>query len=340
MIDRRRALAQLAALGAGTLMASAGTARDVAAQPAGKMSDVHHHVAPDFWLAQGGTPDEERVFKGWSVPRALELMDQSGLATAYASITVPGHRFDDPANARRISRACNEYMAGLRRDHPGRFGIFAMMPMPDVEATLAEIAYAYDTLKTEGVGLFTSYGDKYIGNAAFDPVFAELNRRHAVVFVHPTVAPCCTAVQPWLSTAQIEYGTDTTRAIVEYVFSTSSQRFPNVRMIWSHGGGTMPFLVQRFINSGNESLKSKTPNGFLAEAQKFFYDTAQVPSRGAMEALRAIVPVSQILFGTDYPYRTFDWTAQMLAQDAVFNPREMRQIFFDNTAALVAKARG
>jgi 6-methylsalicylate decarboxylase len=338
-LSRQDALTRLAVLGAGTLLASAGSAREAAAQPARKLIDVHHHVAPDSWLANGGTPDEARVFKGWSIPRTLEDMDRSGVATAYASITVPGHRFDAPGAPQRISRECNDYMAGLRTQHPGRFGIFAMMPMPDVAATIAEIGYAYDTLKAEGIGLFTSYGDKYIGNAAFDPVFAELNRRNAVVFIHPTVAPCCGALQPLLPAASIEYGTDTTRAIAEYVFSGSSQRFPNVRMIWSHAGGTMPFLVQRFINGGNENLKAKVPNGFLPEAQKFFYDTAQVPSKGAMQALRAIVPNSQILYGTDFPYREFTWTTDMLAQDAVFNAQEMRGILSDNATTMFAKAK-
>jgi predicted TIM-barrel fold metal-dependent hydrolase len=297
--------------------------------------DVHHHVAPAAWLARGLSSDQARVFKGWSIPKALEEMDRSGVTTAYASITALGDRFDTPDGARQISREFNDYMATLRADHPGRFGIFATMPMPHIEATLAEIAYAYDTLKVEGIGLFTSYGDTYLGNASFDAVFAELNRRNAVVFVHPTAALCCAGIQPWLAPAQIEFGTDTTRAIAEYVFSGSSQRFPNVRMIWSHAGGTMPYLVQRFINTGNGNLKSKTPNGFLPEAEKFFYDTAQVASRGTMLALREIVPISQILYGTDYPFRTFDSTTELLAQSAVFNPQEMQGILHDNAAALI-----
>jgi predicted TIM-barrel fold metal-dependent hydrolase len=298
------------------------------------MIDVHHHVAPASWLTNHASPDQERAFKGWSVAKALEEMDRSGVTTAYASTVVAG----EPDGARPMCRELNDYMAGLRADHPGRFGVFATIPMPDIDATLAEIAYAYDTLNAEGIGLFTSYGETYLGNAVFDPVFAELNRRNAVVFVHPTSAPCCDALQPWLPPAQIEYGTDTTRAIVEYVFSGASQRFPAVRMIWSHAGGTMPYLVQRFINTGNGSMKAKTPNGFLPEAQKFFYDTAQVASRGAMLALREIVPVSQILFGTDYPFRTFDWTAEMLERGAVFSADELRGILAGNAAALVRPA--
>jgi predicted TIM-barrel fold metal-dependent hydrolase len=335
-LTRRRLFKNLGAVGGGALLASAGI--PLAAQPARKVIDVHHHVAPTNWLSQGGTPDEERVFKGWSVARTLELMDQGGVATSYASITVPGKRFDDPAAARRVSRECNEYMAGLRGQYPGRFGVFVLVPMPNIADTLAEIAYAYDTLKADGIGLFTSYGDKYVGNAAFDPVFAELNRRNAVVFVHPTVGPCCGAVQPWLTTAQIEYGTDTTRAIAEYIFMGGTQKFPNVKMIWSHAGGTMPFLAERFINSGEGSMKARVPNGFLAEAKKCYYDTAQVPSKGAMLALRTIVPPSQILYGTDFPYRDFAWTSKMLADDSVFNASEMQGINRDNAAKMLAGA--
>jgi len=300
------------------------------------MIDVHHHVAPASWLS-GASADQARVFRGWSVPNALAEMDRSGVATAYASAVVIGDRFDTADGARRAAREFNDYATGLRAAYPARFGVFAMLPMPDIEATLAEIAYAFDTLEVDGIGLFTSYGETYLGNAAFDPVFAELDRRRAVVFVHPTAPACCEALQPWLPPAQIEYGTDTTRAIAEYVFSGSSQRFPAVRMIWSHAGGTMPFLVQRFINTGNGSMKSKTPNGFLPEAQKFFYDTAQVASRGAMLALREIVPVSQILYGTDYPFRTFDSTTEMLAEGAVFNPSELAGILHGNAAALLPK---
>jgi len=336
---RRRLLTQLAALGGGALLASAGAPVALLAQPARKLIDVHHHVLPPTWLAENtSTPDVARVFKGWSVPNALAEMDQAGVATAYASVPIPGHQFDDPTLASKIARESNEYMAGLRAAHPGRFGMFALPPMPHVAESLAEIAYAYDTLKADGIALFTSYGGKYVGNAAFDPIFAELNRRNAVAFVHPTAGPCCDAVQPWLSTAQIEYGTDTTRAIAEYIFNGCTQRYPNVKVIWSHAGGTMPFLAQRFINTGAESMKSRVPNGFLAEAQKCFYDTAQVPSKGAMQALRAIVPSSQILFGTDYPYRTFAWTEQMLTDDAVFNGREMAGVFRDNAVAMLAQA--
>jgi len=338
-LTRRRLLAHLGALGGGALLSSAGVARAVTAAPLARgVIDVHHHVASPSWLASGGTPEEGQVFNGWSIPNTLAEMDAAGVSTAYVSFTVPGHRFDDPAAARRVSRECNQYMADVRAQHPGRFGFFALLPMPNVADSLAEIAYAYDTLKADGIGFFTSYGTTRIGDTSFDPVFAELNRRKAVVFVHPSVGPCCAATQPLFPTALIEYGTDTTRAIAEYILNGGTQKFPNAKMIWSHMGGTMPYLVQRFLAAGTRNINPKylsgVPNGFVAEAQKCFYDTSQIPSRGAMLALRAMVPASQILFGTDYPYKEFDWTEKMLLDDAVFNAREMQGVFHQNAAGL------
>lgn len=298
--------------------------------------DVHHHVAPDFWLAlPGGTVDEGRVFHNWSPSRAVEEMDRDGVATAYASLTVAGHRFDDPAVARRLTRRCNEYMAQLRVEYPGRFGFFALLPMPDLDGSLAEIAYAYDQLKVDGIGLMTSYGDDWLGNPKFDPVFEELNRRRAVVFTHPTSNAACTHRQEWLGPAPIEYATDTTRAIAEYVFRGASQRYPAVRMIFSHAGGTMPYLVQRFINQGNARFKEVTPHGFLAEARKLYYDTAQVPARGTMLALKEVVPETNILFGSDYPYRTCGWTAELLESGAAFDAQGLEAVFHGNAARLL-----
>jgi predicted TIM-barrel fold metal-dependent hydrolase len=336
-ITRHRLLASLGVLGGGALLSSAGA---VAAAPLAKnVIDVHHHVASPLWLASGGTPDEARVFNGWSIPKTLAEMDSTGVSTAYVSFTVPGHRFDDPASARRWARDCNDYMASLRVQHPGRFGFFALVPMPTIADTLAEIAYCYDTLKADGIGFFTSYGEKRLGNTDFDPVFAELNRRKAVVFVHPSVGPCCATTQPLLTTALIEYGTDTTRSIAEYIFNRGTQKFPDVKMIWSHAGGTMPYLVTRFQEDGGPKLQSNVPNGFIAEARKCFYDTAQIPSRGVMLALNAIVPASQILFGTDYPYKGFDWTEKTLIDDNVFNAKDLQGIFHQNAASLLGPTR-
>ena len=297
--------------------------------------DVHHHVAPDFWLSlPGGTKDEGRVFHGWSPAHAIEELDRDGVATAYASLTVAGGRFGDPETTRKLTRRCNEYMAQLRRDYPGRFGMFALLPMPDIDGTLAEIAYAYDELEADGIGLLTSYDEAWLGDPYFDPVFEELNRRKAVVFTHPTSNAACTHRQDWLGPAPIEYATDTTRAIAEYILRGASQRYPHVRLIFSHAGGTMPYLIQRFINQGNGKFKAVVPNGFLAEAQKLYYDTAQVPAPGTMLALKTIIPESNIVFGSDYPYRTCGWTADLLTSGAVFDASALQAVFHDNAARL------
>jgi len=162
-----------------------------AAPPPG-IIDVHHHISPPAYnqelIARG---INEPPLQRWSVQKSLDDMDKAGVATAVTSITTPGVWFGDSNAARRLARKCNDYAATLARDHPGRFGVFASLPLPDTEGSLQEIGYAFDALRAEGVGLMMSYGDKWLGDPAFDPVMEELNRRKAVVYTHPTVAECC-----------------------------------------------------------------------------------------------------------------------------------------------------
>jgi predicted TIM-barrel fold metal-dependent hydrolase len=194
----------------------------------------------------------------------------------------------------------------MTRDFPGRFGSFATLPLMDVDGSLREIAYAYDTLKADGIGLMTSYGDLYLGDRHFWPIWEELNRRKAVIYVHPLQADCCRNLIPGLPNSSIEYPTDTTRTIASMLFSGAAHKFPEIRWIWSHSGGTMPFLWSRFtrqVVDMKEKAKEVLPNGILKEVQKFYYDTAQGHHEGAMQALRQLVPTSQIMYGSDYPYR-------------------------------------
>ena len=204
-----------------------------------------------------------------------------------------------------LTRECNEYFARLVTDHPGRFGLFAAVPLPNVDAALREIDYALGTLKADGIALFTVYGDKWLGDPAFDPVFEELNRRKAVLFTHPNTANCCRNLLPNIADGTIEWGTDTTRAIANVLFNGTAARCPDVRMIFSHGGGTMPYLVERFeALAKSPKFASQFPGGFAPAAGKFYYDTAWTTNPEAMSALSKLVPVSQILFGTDFPYLT------------------------------------
>src|SRR6059036_2082656 len=197
--------------------------------------DIHHHFGRAVWVAEvKGRPLLQPANTTWTPAKSIEDMDRGSVAASVISITNPGLWFGDKAVTSRLARQCNEYAAKLVQDYPTRFGFFAAMPLPDVDATLKEIAYAYDTLKADGVGLFTSYNDTWLGNPAFRPVMEELNRRNAVVHVHPTAANCCRDLNyaPGVGPGTMEYGTDTTRAITGVCFSGDASRFPNIRWIF------------------------------------------------------------------------------------------------------------
>ena len=235
-----------------------------------------------------------------------------------------------------MARDANEFAAKLRSGLSRTVRFFEPLPFPDVDGTLSEISYALDVLKADGIGMFTSYGKSYLGDDVFKPVFEELNRRKAIVFVHPTSPACCTNVIPSLYDADIEYGTDTTRAIARMVFSGSTVRFPNIRLIWSHAGGTMPFLQGRFERESDTpaSKKANLPHAFIGEARKMYYDTAQAASTAPMAAITKMIPTSQLLFGSDYPYLTVRENAEGLNSCGIFKPRELAAIGRSNAIAL------
>jgi predicted TIM-barrel fold metal-dependent hydrolase len=226
-------------------------------------------------------------------------------------------------------------------DSKGRFGMFAAMPMPYVEATLREIAYALDTLQADGIGLLTSYGDKWLGDPALAPVMDELNRRRAVVYTHPTTANCCGNLIPDVPDSIIEWGTDTSRTIASLVFSGTAARCPDMRIIFSHGGGTMPFLAERYLRLplANRKLAAHVPNGVEHELRRFYYDTAQVAHPMALASLTRLVPTSQIVFGTDFPYRTAGDHVKGLAAYG-FSASDLQAIERDNAAKLLPRLKG
>ena len=267
-------------------------------------------------------------------------MDKGGVATAMVSITNPGLWFGDRAMTRTLARACNDYGARLVQDHPGRFGLFAAMPLPSVDDTLSEIAYAYDTLKADGVHLFTSYGDQWLGHPSFRPVMEELHRRRAVVHVHPTAANCCRNLDyaPGVAPGVMEYGTDTTRAIMGVTFSGDAARYPGIRFIWSHGGGTMPFLASR-IDGGSRNAADRLPNGFMTEAKRFFYDLAGASNPGVVSSLLQLVSPSQVLFGTDFPPggSSSSYVAQFAEMRGLLSAADLRAIERDNAVRLIPR---
>ena len=302
--------------------------------------DVHHHFAPPAWVAEvKGRPLLQTANTTWTPEKSIEDLDRAGSAAAVISITNPGLWFGDNQTTNRIARACNEYGAKLVQQYPTRFGLFAAMPLPDIDATLKEIAYAYDVLKVDGVGLFTSYGDTWLGNAAFRPVMQELNRRKAVVHVHPTAANCCRNLGYGTSPGSIEYGTDTTRAIIGVTFNGDTTRYPDIRFIWSHGGGSAPFLAGR-IDGASRNAKDRMPAGFMAEAKKFFYDTAGAANRGAIASLLELVGTSQVLFGTDFPPGGTNLAvARAVADLGFFKDGDLRAIERDNAVRLLPRLK-
>jgi predicted TIM-barrel fold metal-dependent hydrolase len=270
--------------------------------------DVHHHVSPPAWIEVARSRGLDGLAAVWTVEKTLADMDRAGIATSVLSVTSPGVVFADldRAAGRRLARDCNEWQAQLVRSHPGRFGFFATLPMNDAEGALAEIAHAMDVLKADGIGLMTSYGDKWLGDPVYFPIMEELNRRKVVVYTHPTAANCCGKLQANIQPVMIEFGTDTTRTIASILFNGNARRFRDIRWIFSHAGGTMPFLYERFVRNPIlvPSAAPLFPQGVLPELQRFHYDTAQASNGPALAALTKMVPTSQILFGTDFPYRT------------------------------------
>jgi len=292
----------IAALGLGASTTPA-TVVSAAPRPPARI-DVHHHYVPP---GQAQVMATKRVggLPKWTPQLSLDDMEKAGVATAVLSLVQPGVWFGDFQEARKLAREANDYGAQLRQDHPGHFGLFAAIPLPDTEGSLREIEYALDVLKADGIGLFTSYDGKYLGDPAFITVFEELNRRKAVVYTHPTIPVCCSNLIKGLSPGSIEFATDTTRTIGSLIFGEVGTAFrcPDIRFVWSHSGGTLPFLIGRFIREQVVKKDPRMPDGPVPIVRKYFYEIAQGNMPGQFAALLQLVPVSQLMFGSDYPFR-------------------------------------
>lgn len=338
-ISRRNFAAGAAAtLGLGAALAAGMPAR-LRAQAKPHRIDVHHHLSPPVWVeALKKARLDSPPVNNWTPQRSLDDMDKAGTATAILSVTQPAIGFVGAAEAAAVARASNEYAKKLTQDHPGRFGMFALLPMPHVDESLKEIAYALDTLKADGIGLLTSYEDKYLGDDAFAPVMAELNRRKVTVYTHPATPSCCVNLAG-IEPIYIEYGTDTTRAIAGLIFSHTAARCPDISFIFSHAGGTVTALTERFTVQMMAVPKYKdfTGAGVMAELRRFYYDTAQASNPIAMASLTRMVAVSQIVFGTDYPYRTGIEHVTGLA--GIFGPDDLKLIDRENALKLLPRWR-
>jgi predicted TIM-barrel fold metal-dependent hydrolase len=251
----------------------------------------------------------------WTPSRVLAEMDRTGVATAMLSVSTPGiSLMGNRDQTRKLARSCNDYTASLVRAYPGRFGMFAVVPLPDVDGAISEATYALDVLRADGVGLLTSYGTQYLGDPQFTPLFAELNRRKAIVFVHPTGPACCSTLLRGINASVAEYMFDITRTMMSMMFAGVFSQFPDIRFIFTHAGGTMmPIWVRiNAYGSRHHELDAILPHGVLYELRKLHYDIANSTNPSAMAALMDLVPPTRILFGSDTPYVPIAATAEGL----------------------------
>jgi 6-methylsalicylate decarboxylase len=315
--------------------------------PSNRRVDVHHHFYPPQYLeAMRKTAGHDRGgvnFPGvatWTPAKTLEEMDKHGVQTAILSLSPPGARMLDKEGNRNLARTCNEFAIQVGRDHPGRFGLFAPVPMPDVEGTLKEIEYALDTLKADGIQFMTSYGNKWIGDPEYNEVFDELNRRKALVYVHPLASPCSTDLMEWVPDALIEYPHDTSRAVLSMLFSGTLARCPDIRFIFSHSGGTIPFLSGRILHSGsNRLLLDRVPKGVDHELRKLHYDVALACFKPALAALFAYIPESQVLLGSDYPFSSVALSIKGLEEHGL-SKETLDALYSGNIERLIPRLKG
>lgn len=308
--SRRKFLAAASAVCAATTFTRRG--RAVAADGS-KLIDTHHHFYPPPYQRAWVDWEDQRkiphlgVQLAWSRDQDIEAMDKNGVTTSILSLaSTPGTWFDAGAQAAHdMARLCCDFAAEMVRDKPDRYGLFAPLSMLDVDATLKEIEYALDTLKADGVNLQTNYGDKWLGDPAYKPVFDELNRRKAVVYVHPLVASCCGRLGVGAPPYVIEVPHDTTRTIVSLLLSGTLARLRDIKWLFSHGGGTIPMLagrIEAFYEQRSGAPAGFAPDGIEAEFRRLYYDTANATHPAAMAALTKLTPISQITYGSDYPY--------------------------------------
>ena len=269
--------------------------------------DVHHHVIPDFYweasnedghAAGGITPPR------WSIDGALAYLDAARIDVAVVSISTPGVHFGNDAAARALARQVNEYLAGLKHQRPDRFGAFAAVPLPDVEGSLEHIAYALDVLELDGVSLMTNAGGSYLGDSRFDAVFTELQQRAAVVFVHPTASPDPIAHTLGLPDSLLDYPVDTSRAIAKLHYSNTFARTPDVKYLFAHAGGAIPFLASRFaiVDEMNVIPRAQERGQFADALPHLYLDTASAFSDPVLQMLRSVTGLGNVVFGTDFPY--------------------------------------
>lgn len=325
--------------------------------------DVHYHIIPEPYvetLAGGGITGSAWVdFPKWTPEKAIRHLDRFGIETAVTSLSTPGVWFGDERLARTLSRLCNDFQAQMKSDHPGRFGALAFLPLPDVDGALAELEHAMDHLGHDGVALLSDVDGRYLGDPNYEELFAELDRRSAVVFIHPHTDPRRKPRYEFLFPL-LEWPVHTTRAVMDLLYSGRLARYPNIRYILAHGGGSVPYLAHRMAEgprdggnrqgeedrdrsgftgedmSGDSSVSEQEVQARLTLLQGLYYDAAS-PGDGHFASLTELAGPGHILFGTDggwtQPLEMSLKIKSFLAFDG-FTDSDLDAIQHDNAASL------
>jgi predicted TIM-barrel fold metal-dependent hydrolase len=331
--------------------------------------DLHYHIIPRPYveaLADRGIHGSTYVrFPSWTPEKTLKHMDRNKVTTAVTSLSTPGVWFGEVGLARRLSRLCNEFQAEMMADYPGRFGSLAFLPLPDVDGALTELEYALDELEHDGVVLLTDTDGCYLGDPEYEELFAELNRRGTAVFIHPHDDPGRERRYDLFSPL-LEWPVHTTRAVIDLLYSGRLERYPDIRYILAHGGGTVPYLAHR-IASGlglDQPIHGEAPGvggglGVGGEAgvggelgagvqprehlerglgllKRLYYDTAS-PGRSHLAALQEFVGPDRLVFGTDGgwtpPIQTAQTINELMSYDG-FDPSQRKAVERDNALSL------
>lgn len=259
--------------------------------------DVHHHMLPVDYLSSvnslGITKSAGVVFPNWDLDTSLRFMDKLSIATTILSISAPGIYFGDIDLARKLARRCNEFSSKVINENPQRFGGFASLPLLDLNASLIELEYALDELKLDGVGLLSNIEGCYLGDPAYDDLYAELNRRKSVVFIHPNSPPKEMLPRIDIPAAVMEFVFDSTRAVANLLHNNILKRYPEIRFIVPHAGGTVPFLAYRIATGSKRTIKL---------LKSLYYDVAFSATPYALRSLQELADPTHILFGSDYPF--------------------------------------
>jgi 6-methylsalicylate decarboxylase len=318
-VTRRTLLKGLAAAGAAAFLPDALTTALAAQNRRRGRIDVHHHFVPAF-------QPNANVGRGWTPQASLDVMGKHGTESAILSLTVAAdYLYDGTEKGRAFARRANEYAAMLMRDRPGQFGFFAALPLMEPDASLKEIEYAFDTLKCEGVSIFSNTGAKWPGDPLFDPVFAELNRRRSAIFIHPSTPLCCRNLVAGVNDAVVEFDFDTTRAITSLLYNGTLSRYPDIKVIVNHFGAAVPVLAGRIqdrvpgAGSNTPNVKQvgvneKIPNGVFHEIGKLYYECAHATYQAPFAATMKVAPPTQYLFGSDFPLEVYETTVTRMPE--------------------------